>query len=79
MKRLLPVLVLVVSMTSVAQASAPKADVGFKGRFNRAGTKTVVKGKYNGKLTKVKGTLRVTGLYAGYTKCDSGKLKWVTN
>jgi hypothetical protein len=51
----------------------------FKGRFNDAGTKTVVKGKYNRALTKVTGTLRVKGNYSGYTACDSGKLKWVTN
>jgi hypothetical protein len=51
----------------------------FKGRFSDAGTKTLVKGKYNAALTKVTGTLRIKGKYAGYTGCDSSKLKWVTN
>jgi hypothetical protein len=51
----------------------------FKGKFSADGIKTVVKGKYARDLSKVSGTLQIKGDYAGYTKCDSGKLKWVTN
>jgi hypothetical protein len=51
----------------------------FKGKFSADGIKTVVKGKYAKDLSKVSGTLQIKGDYAGYTKCDSGKQKWVTN
>jgi hypothetical protein len=127
-KRLLPVLVLIFSLASVAEAAAPSADVSFdgtykdgrpvevtsftyysvslackegpatasnsgsplpamkvngkgkfKGKFNSGGAKTAVTGRYNRKLTKVRGTLKIKGSYGGYTGCDSGKLKWVTN
>lgn len=51
----------------------------FHGTFRDHGTKTEVHGRYNKALSKVKGTLQVSGKYAGFKGCDSGKVKWVTN
>lgn len=51
----------------------------FHGTFRDHGTRTEVHGRYNKQLTKVKGTLRLSGKYSGLTGCDSGAVKWVTN
>src|SRR6476659_3239812 len=51
----------------------------FGGTFKDQGMKTAVTGKYNKALSKVKGTLQVTGKVGGLKRCDSGVVKWVTN
>ena len=51
----------------------------FHGTFKDHGMKTIVHGKYNKALTKVKGTLQVKGKVNGLQGCDSGAVDWVTN
>jgi hypothetical protein len=50
----------------------------FSGTFTKRGTKIRVTGKYKRNLSKVRGTLKVTGKVDGYTRCNSGKLRWKT-
>ncbi|HET6831925.1 MAG TPA: hypothetical protein VFH44_11315 [Solirubrobacterales bacterium] len=50
----------------------------FGGTFTRRGTRIRVTGKYKRNLSKVTGTLKVTGKVDGYTRCSSGRLRWKT-
>jgi hypothetical protein len=36
-----------------------------------------VKGRFNRRITKARGTLRATGSPTGYTGCDTGRIPWV--
>jgi hypothetical protein len=51
----------------------------FGGTFRDQGMKTAVTGKYSKTLSKVTGTLHVTGKVGGLKGCDSGVVHWVTN
>jgi len=54
-------------------------DRRFSGTFVRKGVRIRVVGKYKRNLSKVTGTLKVTGKVGGYTRCSSGKVRWKTS
>lgn len=51
----------------------------FVGDFDRDGRQIEVTGRYNKRLTKITGKIRVRGNVAGLTGCDSGRQRWVAH